>query len=186
MATPRGYGPRHLVWHPRGRLLLSCGELHGSATLWRRAGAAGGGGGGGGGDGGALLVQCGAEVSIAGCDQSGELAAAAAAFPSALRLSSDGQFAYAATRGRDTVAVLAVEGAETGTPSLRALQRLSAGDAAFPRDLWVGSRWLVVGGQHGGGLRVWARDPESGRLSGESAPLASAAPFGAPVCFLAV
>lgn len=162
--TAVGRGPRHAVWHPSGECLLLVGELDNTLSAWRvrwdEAGAASG-----------LVETCTASTLPAGWSEE--------SYAGALRLSPDGRFAYCSNRLHDSVAVFAVSGGEE--PRVEAVQTVGSG-VQFPRDLWVGADSLLVGGQNGGGVCRWERDPESGHLEGEARPLAPG--LASPVCFM--
>lgn len=166
VSTAAGRGPRHVAWHPSGECLLLVGELDNSLSAWRLrrdgAGSACG-----------LTQTC--AVSTVPAGWSGE------SYAGALRLSPDGRFAYCSNRLHDSVAVFAVHGGEE--PRVEPVQTVGSG-VRFPRDLWVGADFLLVGGQKGGGVHRWERDPASGRLVGPGRPLAPAIPC--PVGFACV
>ncbi|MFF4606571.1 lactonase family protein [Streptomyces sp. NPDC001339] len=143
-----GSGPRHLAFHPRGGHVYAIHELEPTVTVCRWDGEGGvltplgetrllpdGGGGGGG-------RRCGGT------------------FPSALVLSPDGGFAWAANRGHDSLSVLRLD---------------ASGDAAtlvttvpcggrWPRDLALhpDGRHLYAANERSGDVTWFTVDPDTG------------------------
>jgi 6-phosphogluconolactonase len=116
---PKGTGPRDLLLHPDGPIWM-LSELSHEIFVLNLAGDA---------------LTIGASVALPGAE-AGDHAAG-------LALSSDGHFAYAALRGSDTVAVLAVsEGGGTLTP----VGSVSSG-GGWPRHLIIDGNYLRVANQ---------------------------------------
>jgi 6-phosphogluconolactonase (cycloisomerase 2 family) len=116
---PKGTGPRDLLLHPSG-LIWMLAELSHEVFVLKR-------------EGDALTIV--GSVALPGAE-AGDHAAA-------LALSSDGRFAYAALRGSDTLAVLAVsdEGA-----TLRSVGSVWSG-GGWPRHLVIDGEYLRVANQ---------------------------------------
>jgi 6-phosphogluconolactonase len=82
---------------------------------------------------------------------------------SAIHISSDGRFVYAANRGHDSIAVYSVN-EETGR--LEFIEHTST-EGNWPRDFVLdpSEKYIVASNQETGGLTLFARDAQSGRLS---------------------
>jgi 6-phosphogluconolactonase len=155
-ALPPGTGPRHLAFHPNGRLVFLISELIPELRTYRwdaRRGRL-------------VLVQTLSLVgdpTKAGLAKGGELA-----------VGRDGRFVYVSVRGEDALAVFAVE---RRTGRLSEIQRLPAGgQAPWSFAINPSGRWMLVANQGSGAVVVFARDPASGRLSPTSESMAVAKP----------
>ncbi|MFE6870898.1 lactonase family protein [Kitasatospora sp. NPDC057692] len=111
-ALPPGTGPRHLAFHPSGRLAYVLGELRPVVTVCRWDAAAG------------VLAPVG-EAPLSP-DGSGD-----AGLPSAPVVSRDGRYLWVAVRGTDTIAVLALD---ADGERARPVASVPCG-GAWPRDL---------------------------------------------------
>ncbi|MEE6270638.1 lactonase family protein [Streptomyces diastatochromogenes] len=138
-----GSGPRHLAFHPAGHLACVINELDPTLTLCRWDA-----------DRGTLtplgetsLLPVGAE----GTDPT---------FPSALVISPDGRFAWAANRGHDSIAVLSLD-ARAGTATLHATVPCGG---HWPRDLALhpDGRHLYAANERSGDVTWFTVDPETG------------------------
>lgn len=155
--TAPGAGPRHLALHPGSRLIFAINELDSSVTAYGfdpETGRL------------SLTDRCptlpdGAEVEN---------------HPSELLISGDGHFLYAANRGHDSIAVIAVQ-SETGR--LKLLGSVPCG-GQVPRHLELSpsGRHLLVANQNSDRVAVLARDAESGALTDTGQALA----IGTPMC----
>ena len=150
-----GFGPRHLVFHPDGRLVYVVGELACSVAACAYDAATG-----------ELRVLTETPLLksfIAGDD-----------LPSAIRLSPDGRFLYTAVRGRDTICVLALA-ADPTKPEVTAAVP-SGGE--WPRDLALSpdGSLLLCANQQSDVVTVFRVDPESGLPTPTGAELAVLAP----------
>jgi 6-phosphogluconolactonase len=144
-ALPPGAGPRHLAFHPRGRLLFVLSELRPELRSYRwdaRRGRL-------------ALVQT---ISV-----SADPAKAGVARGAEVAVSRDGRFVYASVRGEDVLVVYAVN-ARTG--GLTEVQRVAAnGLSPWSFGIDLGGRWMLVTNQGSNTVVVFARDPATGRLS---------------------
>ncbi|WP_079168872.1 lactonase family protein [Streptomyces sp. CC77] len=146
--TPRGEiplrpgsGPRHLAFHPAGRHVYVLAELTPTLTVCRW-------------DPRGTLVPVG-EVPLR--PDGGE---GGAAYPSGVAVAPDGRFVWAAVRGDDTLAVLAVGGdGERLTP----VAHVPCG-GRWPRDLTVDreGRRLYVANERSGDVTWFDIDPDTG------------------------
>ena len=153
-----GAGPRHLVFHPGGRLAYGVNELDATVTAFRW-------------DDGAASLKSFATVSGLPKDFEGKnTAAEVVVHPS-------GRFVYSSNRGHDSIAVFAI--GDDGTPSL--VQHQSTGGRA-PRNFTLdpSGRFLVAANQDTDNILVFRVDPETGRL----APAGCEIAVPAPVCVI--
>jgi len=81
---------------------------------------------------------------------------------SAIHLSSDGRFVYAANRGHDSIAVFAV-----GPDGKLSLVEYTSTEGSWPRDFVLDptEKFIVAANQESGTLVLYARDPETGILT---------------------
>ncbi len=149
-----GTGPRHLAWHPAGRVLFVNGELDQtvSALAW---------------DNGTLRHLRTAPTLPARFVGENHTAD--------LHVSADGRFVYCSNRGHDSIAVFATDAA--GALDARG-QVLT--DGVTPRGFCLdpSGRWLVVANQATDSIAVMPRDAHSGAL----ARAARLHPCGTPMC----
>ncbi|GAA4929693.1 lactonase family protein [Streptomyces coeruleoprunus] len=154
-----GTGPRHLAFHPAGRHVYVLGELAPTLTVCRWDAREG-----------ALAPVAEVPVRPAGAEGTG--------YPSALAVSRDGRFVWAAVRGDDTLAVLAVDGTYEG---VRLVATVPCG-GTWPRDLALdpSGRRLYVANERSGDVTWFDIDPETGipaRAGSVAAPAASCVVF---------
>jgi 6-phosphogluconolactonase len=153
---PPGTGPRHLAFHPNGRLVFLISELIPEVRAYRwdaRHGCLN-------------LVQT---LSLVG-----DPAKAGVARGAELAVSRDGRFVYTSVRGED---VLVVHAVEPRTGRLTEIQRLPAGgQAPWSFAIDPSGHWLLVANQASNTVMVFARDPDSGRLSPTSESIAVTKP----------
>jgi 6-phosphogluconolactonase len=141
VSVPPGTGPRHMAFHPNGRLVFLISELipevrayrwdaqHGRLDLAHTVRAAGD------------PPASGAEIAI----------------------SCDGRFLYTSIRGEHVIVVFAVDAA-TGAPS--EIQRIpSGGQTPWSFGIDPSGRWLLVANQGSSTVTVLARDAATGRLT---------------------
>ncbi|GAA2250684.1 hypothetical protein GCM10010145_17720 [Streptomyces ruber] len=134
-----GSGPRHLAFHPDGRHAYVVHELAPVVTVCRWDAAAG------------RLRPLG-EVPLLAGPVKGD------AYPSGIAVSADGRFVWTATRGRDVLSVLAVDG-DGGT--LRLVETVPCG-GHWPRALTVSGRFLYVANERSGDVTWFGFDPDTG------------------------
>ncbi|MFJ7156384.1 lactonase family protein [Streptomyces sp. NPDC101118] len=138
-----GSGPRHLAFHPGGRHLYVLNELAPTLTVCRwdpEKGAA----------------EPLAEVPVA----PGEASEYVRGYPSALVADPDGRFLWAAVRGHDAIAVLALD--EDGAGA--ALTASVDCGGVWPRDLALDpvGRRLYAANERSGDVTWFDVDPETG------------------------
>ncbi|MEU7296685.1 lactonase family protein [Streptomyces exfoliatus] len=155
-----GTGPRHLAFHPAGTHAYVLNELEPTLTVCRWDAAAG------------VLEPLG-ETPVVPEDATG------AAFPSEVVVAPDGRFLWAAVRGADTLAVLALD-PDGGGASLAATVPCGG---SWPRDLTLApsGRHLYAANERSGDVTWFTLDPETGipaRAGSIEAPAASCVVFG--------
>lgn len=151
-----GSGPRHLAFHPNGRLLYVIHELDQTVSAYRWNAA----------DGklspiGIVRLLDGVDASATGAD---------------LHVSPSGRYVYATVRGPNVVCVLAVD-AKTGALSL--VQRLPSG-GDWPRNFALdpGGRFVYVAHQKSNDIVGFTIDRTTGRLTPSGVKVA----VPSPVC----
>jgi 6-phosphogluconolactonase len=144
VAARPGTGPRHVVFHPNGRIVYVNGELSGDLTTYRWDAAT------------TTLTPLGTISTFApgfgGSRSGGEIA-----------LSPDGHYLYVTNRGEESIAVY---GVDPQSGALNEVQRLPAGGKqpwAFSFD--GSGKWLLVANQASDKVTVFRRDPASGQLT---------------------
>ncbi|MDK1474688.1 lactonase family protein [Streptomyces sp. 549] len=153
-----GSGPRHLAFHPGGDRLYVIHELDSVVTVCR------------------WDAEAGRLEPVSECPTR-EAGAAGANHPSGLVVSADGRFAWAANRGDDTIAVLALAGDRA-----ELVATVPCG-GHWPRDLALdpaGHR-LYVANERSGEVVWFHLDPDTGvprRAGALPAPAASCVVFG--------
>jgi 6-phosphogluconolactonase len=154
-----GSGPRHLAWHPAGRVLYLLNELSSTVSALRFDASRG-----------ALEVFQTVPARSAGA--SGQNTAAEIA------VSPDGRFLYTSNRGDDDLAVFAIDGATSG---LTPVAHVPTGGRT-PRNFAIDAsgRWLVVANQGSSSIVVFRLDPATG-VPAQAGPSVS---VPEPVCIL--
>ncbi|MFD3333689.1 lactonase family protein [Streptomyces sp. NPDC058700] len=155
-----GTGPRHLAFHPAGTHAYVLNELEPTLTVCRWDAVAG------------VLEPLG-ETPVVPEGTPGPR------YPSEIVVAPDGRFLWAAVRGDDTLAVLALDpdGAEA------ALVATVPCGGTWPRDLTLGptGRYLYAANERSGDVTWFVVDPETGipaRAGAIEAPAASCVVFG--------
>ncbi|MFE3775952.1 lactonase family protein [Streptomyces sp. NPDC059122] len=151
-----GSGPRHLAFHPRGDLVCVINELDPTVTLCRWDA-----------DRGTLTPLGETPLLTDGAAGNGPT------YPSALVVSRDGRFAWAAHRGHDSIAVLSLD-AGAGTAALVA--NVPCG-GHWPRDLTLhpDGCHLYAANERSGDVTWFTVDPETGvPARGGSVPVPAA------------
>nr|WP_206441166.1 lactonase family protein [Streptomyces boncukensis] len=160
-----GSGPRHLAFRPgapdRASVVYVVNELDSTLTACRWDA-----------EGGALELLGVTRTLPDGHGGEGN-------YPSALALSPDGRFAWAANRGDDSVALFRLDG-EGGLPAL--VTTVPCG-GHWPRDLAVhpSGRWLYAANERSGDITWFAVDQETGvphRTGALGLPAVSSVVFG--------
>ncbi|KUH40447.1 MULTISPECIES: lactonase family protein [Streptomyces] len=150
-----GSGPRHLAFHPSGAYVYVLSELAPTLTVCRWNGSTG-----------ALTPLDEVRLRPPGAPGVG--------YPSALAVSPDGRFVWAAVRGDDTLAVLELDGdGERARPVATV-----SGGGHWPRDLVYDPRGrrLYVAHERSGDVTWYDVDPRTGvpsRAGAVPAPAAS-------------
>ncbi|MBO0656158.1 lactonase family protein [Streptomyces triculaminicus] len=136
-----GTGPRHLVFHPDGHRVYVLGELEPTVTVCRWDASAG-----------TLEPVSQTRVLPPG--------AVSPSYPSAPVVSADGRFLWAANRGDDTIATLALDAAGDGL-ELRATTDCGG---HWPRDLTAhpDGRLLYAANERSGDVTWFTVDPDTG------------------------
>ncbi len=151
-------GPRHLRFHPNGRLAFLLNELDSTVVALRYTGDA------------FTALQT---LSALPDGFAGESKAAA------LKLSEDGRFLFTSNRGYDSIATFAVD------PDSGRLERMAISPLTgrFPRDfeLLPGSRFVIVGHKLSDEVACYAFDPASGALARQPGTY----PVHRPTCIVA-
>lgn len=143
VATNKGAGPRHLVFHPNRRLVFSTNELDGTVNTYRLDDAAG------------TLTLVGSTSVMPPGFNGGAPATAD------LHLSPDGKFLYTSERTSNTLAAFAVR-ADTGKLTLIAHYPTEQQPRAFNID--PSGRYLLAVGQMSGRLSSYGIDRSTGTL----------------------
>jgi 6-phosphogluconolactonase len=134
-----GIGPRHLVFHPYGRVVYLVNELSPVLSVCRW-------------DGGAGRLEEVDQVTLAAPGAEGP------EYPSNAVVSPDGRFVHAAVRGSDTLAVLAAD--ETGEV-LEPVTTVPCG-GGWPRHLAAAGGRLYVSNERSGTVAWFDVDPRTG------------------------
>lgn len=155
-----GTGPRHLAFHPDGAHAYVLGELEPTVTVCRWDAESG------------VLVPL-AETSVVAPGTAG------ATYPSGVVVAHDGRFLWAANRGHDSIAVLALDA--TGAKA-EFVTAVGCG-GHWPRDLTLdpSGRRLYAANERSGDVTWFDIDQETGiprRAGSIEAPAASCVVFG--------
>ncbi|MFE1381524.1 lactonase family protein [Streptomyces sp. NPDC058740] len=155
-----GTGPRHLAFHPAGGQAYVLNELEPTLTVCRWDADAG-------------------ELEPLGETPVVPDGAAGPCYPSEVVVAPDGRFLWAAVRGHDTLAVLALD---RSGESARLAASVPCG-GHWPRDLALGpsGRHLYAANERSGDVTWFTVDPETGlpsRTGSVPAPAASCVVFG--------
>jgi 6-phosphogluconolactonase len=154
-----GSGPRHLAWHPSGKIAYVINELGSTVTAFRYDAGRG--------TLDAFQTATTLPTGFSGPNKAAEIA-----------VSSDGRFLYASNRGDDSLAVFSIDAA-SGT--LAPSGRVPSGGRA-PRHFAIDTsgRLLLVANQDSDSITFSRLDPATGRPSPIGRPLA----ISKPVCIL--
>ncbi len=154
-----GSGPRHLAWHPAGRVLYLLNELSSTVTALRFSAGLG-----------ALEVF--QTVPARAAAARGESTAAEIA------VSHDGRFLYTSNRGDDDIGVFAIDGDTVRLPPVAHVPTGGRTPRSFAID--PSGRWLVVANQGSSSIVVFRLDPATG-VPAQAGPPVSVPD---PVCVL--
>lgn len=138
---PPGSGPRHLAWHPSGRVVYVLNELSSTVMVLRFDPTTGG-------------LAIGQSISARAVGATAPNTAAEIA------VAANGKFVYASNRGDDTVAVFAVD---ANTLDLSLVTHVSSGGRK-PRHFTIdpSGKWLIVANQDSAALVVFRLDAATG------------------------
>ncbi|MER6099036.1 lactonase family protein [Streptomyces sp. NPDC001728] len=155
-----GTGPRHLVFHPAGAYAYVLNELEPTLTVCRWDAEAG------------VLEPLGETPVV-------PEGATIPSYPSEVVVAPDGRFLWAAVRGDDTLAVLALDGDGAAASFLASVPC----GGTWPRDLTLdpAGRRLYVANERSGDVTWFTLDPENGtpaRAGAIEAPAASCVVLG--------
>ncbi|GGS22968.1 hypothetical protein GCM10010252_72710 [Streptomyces aureoverticillatus] len=160
VALRPGTGPRHLAFHPGGRVAYVLNELTPTLTVcsWDPA------------DG---TLRPLAETPVLSAEPDGD------AYPSEVVVAPDGRFLWTATRGADVISVFALDGAGTDAR----LTGSAPCGGRWPRDLALdpSGRFLYAANERSGDVTWFALDAETGlprRTGAIDVPAASCVVFG--------
>jgi 6-phosphogluconolactonase len=138
-----GSGPRHLVFHPNGRIAYIMTELSSEV----------------------IVLDYDAVEGVFSIKQT--ISTLPANFSehndgSAIHISSDGRFIYAGNRGHNSIAVFSVDQESGGLTFVEH----TATEGKWPRDFMLdpSEQFLVVSNQHTGNLVLFSRDVNTGKL----------------------
>lgn len=138
-----GFGPRHITFHPNGKIAYLVGELGSAIEVLRY-------------DQGTAQFSKIQTISTIPADWNSHNGAAA------IHLSQDGRFVYASNRGQDALVVLAVQPDFT----LQLIQTIST-QGSFPRDFELNSdeTFIICANQNTDNLTLFGRNPQTGLLT---------------------
>ena len=154
--TNEGAGPRHLAFHPTGKLAFVVGELDAHVYSFRYDAAQG------------VLARTGRIDSL-------PAGYAGRRWAADLHVSPNGRFLYVSNRAHDSLAAFAID-PEDGTLSL--LGHESSGGVS-PRNFCVhpSGRFAVVANQDSHNLVTFVLDPTSGRMERVAETASAEAPY---------
>jgi 6-phosphogluconolactonase len=142
LTTPKGTGPRHLVFHPTGPVAYVANEQGGSVTAYAldtRAGTLR-----------ALQTAPTLPKDFRGTNACAEI-----------RVHPSGKFLYVSNRGHDSIAAFALD----GDGKLRPLGQTATEKTPRSFDLDPSGKYLFAAGESSGKLAAYRIDPDSGRLT---------------------
>ncbi len=149
---PSGAGPRHLAFHPNGRVAYVLGELRPEITVasW---------------DPGSGKLTPGKVVPTVAAGAPGPN------YPGEIATSGDGRFVYASNRGENTIAAFATG---QGGHDLKRLGDNASSGGDWPRHFTLdpSERWVYVSNQRSGAVTWLPRDPRTGLLGAPRGSLA--------------
>jgi 6-phosphogluconolactonase len=144
VATKKGAGPRHFVFHPTRSLVFSTNELDGTVDTWRLDPSSG------------RLTSIGS-TSLMPPNFSGGAPAAAD-----IHLTPDGRFLYTSERTSNTLAAFSID-PDTGRLTIIGHYPTETQPRGFNID--PDGKYLLAVGQKSNGLSTYAIDPQTGKLT---------------------
>lgn len=151
----RGAGPRHLVFHPSGRIVYVANELGHTVTICAY-------------DPGAARLEVVGHVSVVPPSVNPQNA------PSGIRISPDGTLVFVADRGMDTISVFRVRSAGRGLRAVRSQPVTpKAPGTRWPRDITLdrSGRFLYAANEKGRSVVTFRIGGAAGLLEPVGAPL---------------
>lgn len=144
---PPGGGPRHMKFHPNGKLIYVLNELALTVTVFAYDAAAG------------RMEPLQTVPTLSEAQKAGESFNSA----SEIRVHPSGKFVYTANRGHDTITVFRTD-PETGFLTLVEQEPIRGG---WPRNFSLdpSGRWLLAAGRDSHTVAVFAIDGDSGQLT---------------------
>ncbi|GEL13996.1 hypothetical protein LCO01nite_15450 [Lapidilactobacillus concavus] len=141
--TEPGYGPRHLIFNPNGKIAYLLGELSSNVQVLNYQK-----------DGSFTLIDTYSLIPEDFTEHNGS---------AAIRISQDGRFLYASNRGHNSIAVFAISGEGR---SLQLIQRIKT-EGDFPRDFNLDptEKFVVCANQNTDNTTLYRRDAETGLLT---------------------
>jgi 6-phosphogluconolactonase len=138
-----GAGPRHIAFHPTLPLVFVANELDSTVATLRFDTTHG-----------TLTSQGTSSTLPAGWTGTN--------YPADIHVSANGRTLYVSNRGHNSIAVFSVPGA-----GALALEQVISTEGDWPRNfsLHPAGRWLLVANQRSDSIVVFARDPDTGRLT---------------------
>jgi 6-phosphogluconolactonase len=160
VASAGGAGPRHLIFHPNGKLAFLLHELNNTVSSFFYTGDA--------------FVHIQTLDTIPSDFHDFSKAAA-------IKISADGKRVLASNRGHDSIATFALD-THTGKMELLAISKL-AGQSPRDFEFLPGEKFIMAGHENSNGLMTYAFDYETGKLTPAHGPYAMYRPvyvkFGA-------
>lgn len=149
-----GDGPRHIALHPNTNVVYSLNELSNTVTVFEQQADTG------------KLLRLQKVNLLEDAEVDGNWA-------SAIKVSADGRYVYAAVRGVNKIAVLSAN-----TEGKLALVQMHSTMGNWPRDIELSAdgKYLLIANQKSGDISVLARDAKSGMLSATKMQLALSTP----------
>ncbi|MGV3467400.1 MAG: lactonase family protein [Heyndrickxia sp.] len=144
LSVKPGSGPRHLEFHPNGKFAYLMTELSSEVIALEYHAE----------DGSFTELQAISAIPEDFTENSQG---------SAIHVSADGKFVYAANRGHDSIAVF---GIDQGTGKLEFIEHTST-EGSWPRDFMLDptEKFLVASNQESGNLVLYSRHEETGKLT---------------------
>ncbi|MBS4218714.1 lactonase family protein [Bacillus sp. FJAT-49711] len=144
LAVRAGSGPRHLAFHPNGKVAYLLTELSSEVVVLNYNAE----------DGSFTEKQYIKAIPEEFTETNDA---------SAIHISSDGRFVYTGNRGHNSITVFSVD---TDTGELSIVEQTSSG-GEWPRDFVLdpSESFLIASNQHTGNLVLFARDKETGKLT---------------------
>lgn len=153
-AVKPGSGPRHLVFHPNGKIVYLMHEMHSMITALTWDAQAG-------------VLKPVQEISTLPADFKGTSSGAE------IKVSHDGRYVYASNRGHDSIAQFGVDPASF---KLTLLGTTPCGGQT-PRNFEIDptGRWMIITNHGNNVTALFSIDPSTGQLAqkGDAIPLAS-------------